>query len=159
MGASYYPAFIATLVVLHFALHVGLGWGAVAPDLIIVAALLAARRMQAPWAAGLGLGLGLMQDALSYTAFGASGIIMCVLCYLGSRSRDFFEGDSILFLAVYLFLGKWLSDVALNIFGRSAPLDPFTLFAATAPLAALYSAVAGSLALAAFRSLRITGRS
>lgn len=158
MGANYFPAFIAVLVGLHFTLHVGMGWSSGAPDLLTVAALLGARRMQAPWAAGLGLGLGLLQDALS-TVFGASAIVLCILSYIGSRSRDFFEGESILFLVVYLFIGKWLNDVALNMFGRGATLDPIALFAVAAPLAAIYAAAAGGIALMAFRSLRFMSRS
>src|SRR5690625_7690205 len=88
---------IVFLVVAYFFLHLALGLGLVIPDLLTVALLLSARRLSAPVAAGLGFVLGLLRDSLSLVAFGADAIVLTVLGYLGSRSKDYFIGDSLLF--------------------------------------------------------------
>lgn len=102
--------FIATLVLLHYTLHLALGLGDVVPDLLTVAALLGARRLAAPRAALLGLALGVLEDGLAVTGFGASAVALVAVCYFGSRTRAFFEGESYLFLTMYIFVGKWLRD-------------------------------------------------
>lgn len=144
-----YWVFIAILVFLHFALHVGFGLEGAAPDLLVVATLFGARRLRAPGAALVGLGLGLLEDALSVVAFGASALALSILGFLGARSRDLFEGDSLLFVAVYIFLGKWLRDavhVALTDAERGTLLS-------SSPLAALYAAIAGLVALGVYRAV------
>ena len=50
---------VALLVVTHFLLHLGLGIGVAAPDLLTVAVLLSARRMRGWSAAALGRGCAL----------------------------------------------------------------------------------------------------
>jgi rod shape-determining protein MreD len=105
-----YWALVALLVVLYFALHLALGLGGVVPDLLTVAVLLAARRTSAPMATTIGFVLGVLRDSLSLVAFGADAIVLTVLGYLGSRSRDLFLGDSLLFMAAYLLAGKALHD-------------------------------------------------
>src|SRR5690606_19686966 len=77
-------AFIALLVVLDFILHIAIGLGATAPDLLTVALLLAARRLSSAGAAALGLVFGLLRDALSLIAFGAEAVTMTLL---GSWAR------------------------------------------------------------------------
>jgi rod shape-determining protein MreD len=98
------------LVVLHFLLHVGIGLGRIAPDLITLALLLAARETGMGWGGAVGFLLGLFEDAFSVLAFGASTLAMTVVGILGSRTRDLFVGDSLFFLLVYLLLGKLLRD-------------------------------------------------
>ena len=56
--------FIAVLVVLHFVLRVGLGLDQLAPDLLVVALLLAAREIRAGAAAGFGLVLGVLDGSM-----------------------------------------------------------------------------------------------
>ena len=103
-------AFIALLVVLDFVLHIAIGLGATAPDLLTVALLLAARRLSSAGAAALGLVFGLLRDALSLIAFGAEAVTMTLLGYLGARSKDYFLGGHALHSG-YLFVGKWLHDI------------------------------------------------
>jgi rod shape-determining protein MreD len=151
-GRTNYVAFwvfILILVVLHFAAHVALGIGGAAPDLLTIALLLGVRRLSGAGAAGLGLALGLLNDALSLTAFGALAVTYSILGFLGARSRDLFEGDSLLFVAAYIFLGKLLRDVFYQVLTRGAPWsDLYT----AAPLAALYAAVAAIVALTLYRA-------
>jgi rod shape-determining protein MreD len=150
--AILFGLFIVLLIALHFGLHVALGWNA-APDLLTVAALLAARRMTAPWATAFGVVLGLLQDSLTLTGFGASALVLSVLCFLGARSRDLFEGESLLFVALYLFLGKWLRDAGVYLLGQTERLQPVEALAIGAPIAAAFAAVIGAVALALFRSM------
>ena len=101
---------VAALVFLHFLLHVGLGYGRGAPDLLTIALLLAAREVGLGTAAALGLFLGLLEDALSVLAFGANAVAMTVIGILGALTRDLFVGDSRLFAVSYFFVGKWMRD-------------------------------------------------
>jgi len=101
---------VAALVILHFFLHVGLGYGRGAPDLITIGLLLAARDLGQGGAAAVGLLFGLLEDALSVLAFGANTVAMTAIGILGAFSRDFFVGDSRLFVISYFFAGKWIRD-------------------------------------------------
>ena len=147
-------ALIVVLVALHFILRIGLGLRQLAPDLLLVAVLLAARELRAGWAAVLGLVLGLMEDSVIPMFLGASALVLSVLGFLGARSRDVVAGDSFAFLAFYLFAGKWLYDVLLyavvGAVGRAGPASALLLIS---PLAALYAAAAGLAAVAAYRAL------
>lgn len=149
--------FIGILLVLHFTLHLSFGLGASAPDLLTVAVLIGARQLPGGRAAGYGFLLGLLEDGVSLVAFGAAAVTQTVIGYLGARSRDLFVGDSLLFLGLYLLLGKWLRDALY--YGVAVGVrrgDPVTGLLLDAPLAALYTAVAGVAAIVAYRSLTRT---
>jgi len=102
---------IVGLVLLHLVLHVGLGLGAAAPDLFVLALLVTGRMVQTGTAAGLGFALGLLEDAFSALSFGANAFAMTVTGIAASRSRDLFVGDSLLFLVVYFTTGKWVREL------------------------------------------------
>lgn len=102
---------VGVLVLLHLTVHVGFGIGAAAPDLFTLALLILARQSHMAVAAGTGLALGLLEDAQGLLAFGANALALSVTGALGARTREFFVGDSLLFVASYLFLGKWARDL------------------------------------------------
>lgn len=102
---------VVALVVLHLFLHLGLGFGPAAPDLLTVALLLGARELGTGGGAGLGFGLGLLEDAFSVLAFGANTLALTVVGAVSARTRDLFVGDSVSFLVSYLFVGKWMRDL------------------------------------------------
>jgi len=104
-------SWVALLLVLHLLLHVGFAYGTGAPDLLTLALLLAAREVGLGRAAVLGLFFGLLEDALSVLAFGANSIAMTLVAVGGALSRDFFVGDSRIFLVSYVFAGKWIRDL------------------------------------------------
>jgi len=148
-----FVVFIVLLIALHLFLRVGIGLEFWAPDLLTIALLLAARRTAAGWAAGLGLAMGLIRDSVNLTTFGADVVVMTVLGYLGSRTRDYFVGDSTFFLAIYLFLGKWLHDALYFVVARAVgQRDAVSTLLVEAPITAAYSALAGLLAYAAYRA-------
>ena len=144
--------FIAVLVIFHLVLHVAIGLGTSAPDLLTIAVLLGARRLKGSFAAALGLVLGLLVDALALTTFGALALAHTIVGFLGARSRDLFEGDSFLFVAVYVFLGKLIRDVLYFTLTRSTHGDEWGAILTAAPLAAVYTAFAAIIALILYRA-------
>jgi rod shape-determining protein MreD len=141
--------FIIVLVVLHFGVHVALGIRGLAPDFLTIALLLGSRRLSGAGAAGLGLAMGLLNDALSITSFGALAVTYSIVGFLGSRSRDMFEGDSLLFVAAYIFFGKWMRDLLYQLLAHP---QPWSYMWSGALLAGLYTAVAGVVAMTLYRA-------
>ncbi len=140
---------VGLFVVLHLFLHVGLGLGAVAPDLLTVALLLLAREVKVGVAAGTGFGLGLLEDALSVLSFGANAVAMSVTGALGALTRDLFVGDSLIFLVSYFALGKWLRDLLhWLVVGQDLRQSFVDQMLVQGSLAALYAAAVAVLALA-----------
>ena len=144
--------FIAVLVVLHFVLRVGLGLDQLAPDLLVVALLLAAREIRAGWAAGLGLLLGVLDGSMVPFNLGISSLVLTALGFVGARSREIFSGESYVFLALYLFVGKWLYDAMLSLLTRELFRAGASEILVVAPMNAIYAAAAGVLAMAAYRA-------
>jgi rod shape-determining protein MreD len=137
------------LAVLHFLLHVGLGIGNAAPDLLTVALLLAVREVGLGTAAGLGLLFGMLEDALSVVAFGANTIAMTLLGVAGAATRDLFVGDSLVFLISYFVLGKFARVLVHWIVVGSALREPFLSQVLVGGLVGgLYAAVVGILLMA-----------
>ncbi len=132
------------LPILHFLLHVGFGLGARAPDLLTVGLLVLARELRTGAAAGAGFTLGLLEDAFSILAFGANAVVLTVVGILGSRSRDLFVGDSLVFLASYLALGTWVR-FALHwvVAGEEVRGDATRVLLLEAPVAGVYAAAVG----------------
>ena len=118
-------ALVALLVLLHFFLHVGLSMGPEAPDLLTIGLLLLVRQLRMGPAALLGLALGLLEDSLSAVAFGANSIAMTLLGIGGALTRDFFVGDSRLFLVLYVLIGKWTRDLVHWMAAGGAARPPF----------------------------------
>jgi rod shape-determining protein MreD len=116
---------VAGLFVLHFLLHVGLGLGVEAPDLLTVALLLAAREVGVGTAAGTGLVFGLLEDALSVLSFGANAVAMSLVGLLGAVTRDLFVGDSLFFLVSYFVAGKFVRDLVHWAVMGEAVRQPF----------------------------------
>jgi len=144
--------FIIILVVLHLVLHIAMGLGR-APDLLTVALLLSARRLSGAGAAAVGLLLGVLLDALSLTAFGALAVAYTVIGFLGARSRDLFEGDSLIFVGVYVFIGMWLRSALYLLLTHSSLGEPWGTLLTRAPVASLYAAVAAMVALMLYRAV------
>ncbi len=115
----------ALLVLVHFLLHLGLGLGEAAPDLLTVALLLGAREVGMGTAAFLGLLLGLLEDAFSVLSFGANAVAMTIVGAAAALTRTFFVGDSLFFLVSYLFVGKWARDLLFWTFAGESAREPF----------------------------------
>ena len=141
-------AVVLLLPALHFFLHVGLGIGAGAPDLLTVSLLVGARNVKIETSAGIGFAMGLMEDALSILSFGASALALTVVGILGARSRELFVGDSIGFLASYLALGVWMRGaIHWVLTWEGAAGDGVRVLLVQTPAAALYAAGVGTALL------------
>jgi rod shape-determining protein MreD len=133
----------ALLPFLQFFFHVGMGWGW-APDLLSVGLLLVARELRMGQAAGVGFAFGLLEDAFSILSFGANTMALTIVGTLGSRSRDLFVGETLLFMISYLAMGTWLR-LAIHWLsaGEGRGGDAVTLLFIRAPLEGLYAAAVG----------------
>ena len=140
---------VGLLILLHFGLHVSLGLGESAPDLLAVALLIGAREVDMGRAAGLGFVLGLLEDAFSVLAFGANTFALTLVGVGGARTRDLFVGDSLFFLTSYLVLGKWTRDllhwVAVGEGLRESFVDTMLI---QSPISAVYAGVIGLIVMA-----------
>lgn len=138
------------LVTLHFFLRLGLGYGSIAPDLLTLGMLVAARELRTGSAAALGVFLGVLEDSFSILAFGGSAVALAVIGVVGSRTRDLFVGDSMIFLTSYLILGKWSRDLLQWLVVGEGVREPFVeTMLIQAPVSAIYLAVVGLIAVAA----------
>ncbi len=134
----------AVLVVLHFFLHVGLGIGGAAPDLLVVALLLVSREVGIGGAAGVGFALGLLEDALSVLAFGVNSAAMALVGLAGGTTRDLFVGDSLAFLVSYFVLGKFTRDLLAWVVMGAVLRGPFVAqVLVEGLLGGVYAAVVG----------------
>jgi len=147
------------LVALHFFLRLGLGYGSIAPDLLTLGLLVAARELRTGSAAALGLFLGVLEDSFSILAFGGSSVAMVVVAIVGSRTRDLFVGDSVIFLVVYLVVGKWSRDLLQWLAVGEGIREPFVeTMLIQAPTSAIYLAVVGVIAVSVSGSWWDTAR-
>jgi hypothetical protein len=153
-GRLWLGLIVLVMVILHFLLRIGLGLGDLAPDLLVLSVLFAAREMRASSAAALGLGLAVLEGSVIPFAMGALAVVFTLLGYLGARTRDLFASDSLVLLAIYLFVGKWVADVLLHLLAQRAihPGGASTLLLIS-PLAALYLALTGLLVTSVYRAL------
>lgn len=141
------------LVLLHFVLHVGFGFEAGAPDLATLGVLIAARELRTGSAAALGFVIGLLEDALNDLAFGAGALAMTMVAVAGSRSRDLFVGDSITFVLLYLFTGKWVRDLIQWVITAAELREPFERsMLIDSTIAAVYLSLVGLALVRAFGS-------
>jgi rod shape-determining protein MreD len=139
---------VLLLPLAHLFLHVGLGLGGGVPDLMAVGLLLMSRELPMDRAAGVGFGLGILEDAFSILAFGSNTLAMTLIGIMGSRSRDFFLGDSVPFLLFYLTFGVWLRiGLQWGFAGAGARGSWLTTLGIQAPITAVYAALVGTLLL------------
>ena len=144
--------FIVILILLHLVLRLAVGL-TIVPDLIVVAALLGGRRLGGWQSALYGLVLGILADSLALVGFGATSVAFVVVCYIGSRSRNFFEGDSYLFIALYAVIGAWLVEAIRFVAGGAMARGVGTGYlVGSGLLNALYVAAAAVVALIAYRA-------
>lgn len=140
---------VGLLILLHFGLHVSLGFGEGAPDLLAVGLLIGAREVGMGRAAGFGFVLGLLEDAFSVLAFGANTFALTLVGTGGAGTRDFFVGDSLFFVMSYLVLGKWARDLLHWVALGEGLREPFVdTVLIQSPISAVYAGVIGLVVIA-----------
>ena len=103
---------VAALAFLHFTLRPVFDSWYASPNLLVCAALLAARGVKPGAAVAVGFALGLLEDSIAVSYFGLATLLLVLLTYLGSRTRDLFLGEERLFIGTYLVVGTWLYETA-----------------------------------------------
>jgi rod shape-determining protein MreD len=148
---------VPSVVILHFLLHVGFSIGRAAPDLLTLAVLLAAREVEMGPGGVVGFFFGLLEDAFSVLAFGASTLALTTLGILGAGTRRLFVGDSLLFVFVYLISGKLLRDVIHWVAAGDLVRDPFLkAVVIDGGVGAVYIALIGLLLVSLFGEGRVS---
>lgn len=137
---------VLVLTFLHFALApLFQSWFA-GPNLLLCAILISARQLRPGAAAAVGFILGLLEDAMAVSHFGLTTLLLVLVAYLGSITRDTFVGEEPLFMGTYLFAGTWIYEAAIYlIVGASG--DPLSYIFVRAPLDGLATGVVGYLTL------------
>jgi rod shape-determining protein MreD len=137
---------VLVLTFLHFALRPVFDSWVAAPNLLVCAVLVAARELRPGNAAVVGFALGLLEDAMAVSFFGLATVLLVLLGYLGSMTRDFFLGEERLFMGTYLFVGTWVYGVASYLLMGGGG-DAASYIFLQAPLDALATGIVGYLAL------------
>ncbi len=136
---------VVALTFLHFALRPATDHWVASPNLLLCAVLVAARELRSGTAAGVGFVLGLLEDAMAGVSnFGLATLLLVPIAYIGSRTRDLFVGEELLFMGAYLFVGTWLYEVLTYLVAGSGGALLSHLFV-RAPLDGLTTAVVGYL--------------
>lgn len=143
---------LVALVVLHLVANVALHLGALAPDLFAVTVLTASQRLGGAWGATLGLILGLVEDSISLTSFGASAFALAMVGGMAGRLAEVLKTDSSAFRFALFAVGKWSRDLLAWLVSDAATRPPVVdALLVEATVAALYAATVG-IAVGAFLS-------
>ncbi len=136
------------LVALQFAVRPHLGDPRFAPDFLLLAFLLFAMRVRPAAGAAGGFLVGLANDALAPTAFGASALAHTIVGWLSGWVTGLLVADNIPVHTLFVFGAAWLRDViqvlATNQLAGGALA--WQLLVAS-PVAALATAVVAAAAL------------
>ncbi len=89
---------VLVLAFLHFALAPLFDSWYFSPNLLVCAVLIAARELRPGAAAGVGFVLGLLEDSMAVSYFGLATILLTLIGFVGSLTRDLFLGEERLFM-------------------------------------------------------------
>jgi rod shape-determining protein MreD len=141
----------AVLIFLHYTLRPLLAWRA-SPDFLIIALLLVSVRVRPGMAALFGFIIGLASDSLALGAFGAGALAMSLIGFSWSRLKAVFFADHVLLNGFFLFLGKWVYEIVMNLVERRMHgAELLMQILVWSSLSAAVTAVAGVLALMLLR--------
>jgi len=142
---------VLTLTFVHFALAPVLDSWYFGPNLLACAVLIAAREVRPGTAASVGFVLGLLEDSMAVSHFGLATLLLLLIGFVGSLTRDLFLGEERLFMGTYLFAGTWIYEAASYLL-MGAPGDPVAYLLLTAPLDAMATGIVGYLTLPVWRT-------
>jgi rod shape-determining protein MreD len=138
------------LVAVHFAVRPRFGPSPLAPDLVLVALLFFAIRSRPGAGAAAGFVVGLLMDAVTPTAFGASAFALTVVGYLSGWLKAVAFPDNLLVNAVFVFAACLARDLLMVLAAGQLRSGAAALLVTT-PFAALSTTAAALLALLVFR--------
>jgi rod shape-determining protein MreD len=142
---------VLVLTFLHFALAPLFQSWLASPNLLLCAILISARQLRPGAAAAVGFILGMLEDAMAVSHFGLATLLLVLVAYLGSLTRDTFVGEEPLFMGTYLLAGTWIYETTIYLI-LGAGGDPLSYIFLRAPLDGLATAVVGYLTLPLVRA-------
>ncbi len=142
---------VLVLAFLYFALTPFFDSWYFSPNLLVCAVLIAARQMRPGAAAAIGFALGLLEDSMAVSYFGLATILLTLIGFIGSLTRDLFLGEERLFMGTYLFMGTWLYEAASYLLMGAAG-DPLSYLLVKAPLDAVATGIVGYLTVPIWRA-------
>jgi rod shape-determining protein MreD len=142
---------VLVLAFLHFALDPLFDSWFASPNLLLCAVLVSARQLRPGAAAAVGFACGVLEDAMAVSHFGLATLLLVLVAYLGSLTRDTFVGEEPLFMGTYLFVGTWAYETTIFlILGASG--DPLSYIFLRAPLDGIATGIVGYLTLPFLRA-------
>ena len=106
---------VVALLLLHFTLYrFFVAWPAM-PNFLVGGLLLTALRLRAGYAAFVGFGLGVLEAAMGLEGLGTISMVLLIIAYFGARSRDLLFADARHYVFIYLFVGTWVTELALML--------------------------------------------
>lgn len=142
---------LALLVVTHFYLRPRFLAGPWAPDFLLLALLIFSIRSRPGVAALAGLVVGLVDDTLMPSRFGAGMLAHTIVGYVAAWGRAVFFADNLLVNAGLFLAGTWVRNLIILL---ASGLSVGALLASVAlwsTLQAIATAVAGVLVMVAIR--------
>ena len=156
--AFWFTLIVLALVVLHYTLRPVLDWRA-SIDFLAIAVLLVAVRARPGAATIVGFVIGILSDALIPSAFGAGALAFSVIAYAASTLKAAFFAENFALNAIFVFLGKWLSDlIFLGAEHRLTGSEFLVQSLLWTPLAVAVTALAGLAVFAIARPVMGTPR-
>jgi rod shape-determining protein MreD len=145
-------AVLLLLLVLQFILRPLLGDARIAPDFLFLALMVFAVRARPGQGAVAGFLVGLLTDALFPAAFGAGALAHTAVGYFAAWGKAVFFADNLFVNAAFFFLGSWIRDFLVLLFGQHmSGTALYWQLGYLSLLKALTTAVAGIVILLIFR--------
>jgi rod shape-determining protein MreD len=143
---------LALLTAAHFVLRPRLGDPRFAPDFLLIALLFFAIRVRPMAGTAAGFALGLVNDAVAPTAFGATALALTVVGYLAGWLKAIVFADNLLITALFVFSAAWIRD-AIEVLAAHQLVGGALAWQllAFSPLAAVSTAAAATVTLVVFR--------
>ena len=144
------------LVIMHFGFRPLLGDERLAPDFLLLGVLTYAIGARPGNGAIAGFVVGLINDGLVPTAFGAGAFSYTVVGYMAAWSKAVFFADNMYVNAALFFAGAWARDLLVILIGRqwseaAGASQMLWNLGYRAPMQALTTAIAGVVVLVVFR--------
>lgn len=123
-------------------------------DFALIAIIFSAAHLRPGFSAVVGCVTGLILDAMSPATFGLHAVAFALIAYSASRLRAVFFTGHIGLTGVFVFVGKWLTEIVLILLGGTASgMVLAAELVVWAPVAAALTAAVAVLLLVLFRPI------
>jgi rod shape-determining protein MreD len=144
---------LLVLLVLQFYLRPRLWNARVSPDFLLIGLMLFAMRSGAGAGALVGFLVGLIEDTLTPSRFGAATLAHTLVGYLASWGRAVFFADNMLVNGAFVAVGLWLRDLIVLVASGTDHKQLLTQLTFYSPVQALTTAAFALVVLVTFRAV------